>query len=50
MKAMSGVGVPATRPTTLAGTDGIVRCGWVTEVGTDLTEYHDEEWGTARPR
>ena len=46
VKAMSGVGVPTTRPTVLAGTDGIVRCGWVSEVGTDLTEYHDREWGT----
>ena len=36
----------ATHPTTLAGTDGFVRCGWVTEVDTDLTEYHDREWGT----
>jgi DNA-3-methyladenine glycosylase I len=43
---MSGVGIPATRPTTLAGNDGIVRCGWVTEAGTDLAEYHDGEWGT----
>ena len=47
VKAMSGVGVPATRPTTLTDTAGVVRCGSVTEVGTDLTEYHDEEWGTA---
>ena len=23
-----------------------MRCGWVTEVGTDLTGYHDREWGT----
>jgi DNA-3-methyladenine glycosylase I len=46
LKAMGGVGVPATRPTTLEGTDGVVRCGWVTEVGADLTEYHDREWGT----
>ena len=46
MKAMSGVGVPATRPTTLTGADGVVRCGWVTAVGTDLTGYHDSEWGT----
>ncbi len=46
MKAMSGFGMPATRPTTLAGIDDIVRCGWVTEVGTDLTGYHDREWGT----
>ena len=43
---MSGVGMSATHPTTLAGTDGFVRCGWVTEVDTDLTEYHDREWGT----
>jgi DNA-3-methyladenine glycosylase I len=43
---MSGAGIPATRPTTLIGTDGVVRCGWVTEAGTDLTGYHDEEWGT----
>jgi DNA-3-methyladenine glycosylase I len=46
LKAMSGVGVPLTRPTTLKGTDGVVRCGWVAEVGADLTEYHDHEWGT----
>jgi DNA-3-methyladenine glycosylase I len=46
LKAMSGVGVPPTRPTTLKGTDGVVRCGWVTEVGSDLTGYHDREWGT----
>jgi DNA-3-methyladenine glycosylase I len=46
VKAMSGVGVAATRPTTLAGTDGLVRCGWVTEAGTDLTGYHDTGWGT----
>jgi DNA-3-methyladenine glycosylase I len=46
VKAMSGAGIPATHPTTLAGTDGVVRCGWVTEVGTDLTGYHDREWGT----
>jgi DNA-3-methyladenine glycosylase I len=46
LKAMGGVGVPPTRPTTLMGTDGVVRCGWVTEVGADLTGYHDREWGT----
>ena len=46
MKAMSGKGMPATRPTTLVGSDGVARCGWVTEVGTDLTGYHDREWGT----
>jgi DNA-3-methyladenine glycosylase I len=46
VKIMSGVGMSATHPTTLAGTDGFVRCGWVTEVDTDLTEYHDREWGT----
>ena len=45
MKAMSGIGIPVTRPTTLVGTDGVTRCGWVTEVGTDLTGYHDTEWG-----
>src|SRR3954468_24993259 len=43
---MSGVGIPDTRPTTLIGTDGVVRCGWVTEVGTQLAAYHDTEWGT----
>ncbi|HEY5840763.1 MAG TPA: DNA-3-methyladenine glycosylase I, partial [Mycobacterium sp.] len=43
---MGGVGVSPTRPTTLTGTDGVVRCGWVTAVGADLTEYHDREWGT----
>jgi DNA-3-methyladenine glycosylase I len=43
---MGGVGVPPTRPTTIKGTDGVVRCGWVTGVGTDLTGYHDREWGT----
>jgi len=46
LKAMSGAGVPPTRPTTLKGTDSVVRCGWVAEVGADLTEYHDHEWGT----
>jgi DNA-3-methyladenine glycosylase I len=46
VKAMSGVGIPANRPTTLIGTDGVVRCGWVTEVGTQLAAYHDTEWGT----
>src|SRR6478752_8609990 len=46
LKAMSGAGIPPTRPTTLKGTDGVVRCGWVAEVGADLTEYHDHEWGT----
>jgi DNA-3-methyladenine glycosylase I len=45
LKAMSGIGVPPSRPTTLKGTDGVVRCGWVTEVGADLTEYHDRGWG-----
>ncbi|WP_200828226.1 DNA-3-methyladenine glycosylase I [Mycobacterium sp. 3519A] len=43
---MSGEGVPATRSFTVTGTDGLVRCGWVTEVGDDLTDYHDREWGT----
>jgi len=43
---MGGVGIPPTRPTTLKGSDGVVRCGWVTEVGADLTGYHDREWGT----
>ena len=43
---MSGFGVPATHPTMLTGTDGVVRCGWATEVGTELTGYHDREWGT----
>ena len=45
MKAMSGVGIPASRPTTLIGGDGLARCGWVTEAGTPLAEYHDCEWG-----
>jgi DNA-3-methyladenine glycosylase I len=43
---MSGEGVPATRSFTLTGADGVVRCGWVDEVGADLTDYHDREWGT----
>jgi DNA-3-methyladenine glycosylase I len=44
---MSGVGIPATRPTILVGADGLARCGWVTEAGnTHLAEYHDTEWGT----
>jgi DNA-3-methyladenine glycosylase I len=43
---MSGDGIPATRPTTLIGSDGLARCGWVTEAGTHLAEYHDREWGT----
>jgi DNA-3-methyladenine glycosylase I len=43
---MSGIGIPATRPTTLIGTDGLARCGWVTAAGTQLAEYHDTEWGT----
>jgi DNA-3-methyladenine glycosylase I len=42
---MSGIGIPATRPTTLIGADGLARCGWVTEAGTHLAEYHDREWG-----
>lgn len=46
MKAMSGIGIPANRPTTLVGADGVARCGWVTEAGTPLAEYHDNEWGT----
>jgi DNA-3-methyladenine glycosylase I len=43
---MSGIGVPANRPTTLIGADGLARCGWVTAAGTQLAEYHDTEWGT----
>jgi DNA-3-methyladenine glycosylase I len=43
---MSGEGIPATRPTTVVGSDGLTRCGWVTEVGTSLSDYHDTEWGT----
>jgi DNA-3-methyladenine glycosylase I len=46
VKAMAGIGVPATRPTTLTGADGVVRCGWVTEDRVDLMQYHDREWGT----
>jgi DNA-3-methyladenine glycosylase I len=45
MKAMAGIGLPATRPTTLTGDDGVVRCGWLTENDVDLTRYHDLEWG-----
>jgi DNA-3-methyladenine glycosylase I len=45
MKAMAGFGVPATRPTTLTGPDGVTRCSWATETGLDLTDYHDLEWG-----
>ncbi|MDT5076377.1 MAG: DNA-3-methyladenine glycosylase [Mycobacterium sp.] len=47
MKAMAGFGVPATRPMTLTGPDGVTRCSWATETGLDLAEYHDREWGTA---
>jgi DNA-3-methyladenine glycosylase I len=43
---MSGEGISSTRRFTLTGTDGFVRCGWVTDVGDDLTDYHDREWGT----
>lgn len=52
MKAMVGIGVPATRPTVIAGTDGISRCSWATETGLDLRAYHDDEWGrpTTKPR
>lgn len=46
VKAMAGFGVPATRPTTLTGSDGVARCIWATETGVDLTDYHDREWGT----
>jgi DNA-3-methyladenine glycosylase I len=45
MKAMAGIGVSPTRPTTVAGADGVVRCGWVTD-DPDLADYHDREWGT----
>lgn len=43
---MAGIGIPATHPTTLTGTDGIVRCGWVSETRPELRQYHDQEWGT----
>jgi DNA-3-methyladenine glycosylase I len=43
---MSGGGIPATRPTILLGSDGQPRCGWVSEAGTPLADYHDIEWGT----
>jgi DNA-3-methyladenine glycosylase I len=43
---MSGGGVPASRPTTLIGADGLPRCGWVTDAATQLADYHDTEWGT----
>jgi DNA-3-methyladenine glycosylase I len=43
---MAGIGMPATRPTTVGGADGVVRCGWVPETDVDLTQYHDLEWGT----
>jgi DNA-3-methyladenine glycosylase I len=43
---MAGIGMPPTRPTTLTGADGVVRCGWVSETDEDLTRYHDLEWGT----
>jgi DNA-3-methyladenine glycosylase I len=43
---MAGFGVPATRPTVLAGQDGVPRCSWATESAIDLIDYHDREWGT----
>jgi DNA-3-methyladenine glycosylase I len=43
---MAGFGMPASRPTTLTGADGVVRCGWVDRTHLDLTNYHDREWGT----
>jgi DNA-3-methyladenine glycosylase I len=46
VKAMAGIGIPPTQPTTLTGADGVVRCGWVSERRPDLMHYHDQEWGT----
>ncbi len=43
---MAGIGIPSTHPTTLTGTDGVVRCGWVSETRPELRQYHDQEWGT----
>lgn len=45
MKAMAGVDVPPQLPTVVSGADGVVRCQWATELGRDLTGYHDREWG-----
>jgi DNA-3-methyladenine glycosylase I len=46
VKAMAGVDMPAQLPTVVSGADGVVRCRWATELGRDLTAYHDHEWGT----
>jgi DNA-3-methyladenine glycosylase I len=46
MRALAGFGVPESRPTVLAGPDGVRRCSWATETGMDLVAYHDDEWGT----
>src|ERR1700744_1629821 len=43
---MAGVDVPPQLPTVVSGADGVVRCRWATELGRDLTGYHDQEWGT----
>lgn len=45
MKAMAGIGMPPHLPTVVAAADGITRCRWATEMGRDLTGYHDDEWG-----
>ena len=45
MKAMAGVGMPAGLATVVAGPDGVTRCHWATEMGRDLSAYHDHEWG-----
>lgn len=45
MRAMAGMGMPATLPTVVTAADGVTRCRWATETGRDLRAYHDEEWG-----
>lgn len=47
MKAMVGVGMPRQLATVVTAADGVTRCRWATATGRDLTDYHDDEWGTA---
>jgi DNA-3-methyladenine glycosylase I len=43
---MAGIGMSPQFPTVVTAADGITRCQWATEIGRDLTTYHDVEWGT----
>ncbi len=45
MKAMAGVGMPPRMATVVAAPDGVSRCRWATEMGRELSAYHDHEWG-----